>query len=56
MVVCGVAVVMQYLYLTAVLRMKMVTIQNSKGEKLILVCTSVYNYSVFTVMIPVGFW
>lgn len=54
-VVCGAAVVMQSMYLTAVLRMKTVTIQNSKGEKLILVCTSVYDYSVFTVIIPVGF-
>lgn len=51
MVVCGAAVVMQHLHLTAVLRMKKVTIQNSNGEKLILVCTSVY--SVFMVMILV---
>lgn len=54
-VVCGAAVVMQNMYLTAVPRMKAVTIQNSKDEKLILVCTSGYVYSVFTVIIPVGF-
>lgn len=55
MVICGAVIVTQHFYLTAVLRMKMITIQNSKGEKLILVCTRVYNYCVFTTVIPVGF-
>lgn len=42
-VVCGATVVMQHLYVITVLRTKTVTIQNSKGEKLILVCVSVYT-------------
>lgn len=53
MVLCGATVVMQHLYVIAVVSTKTVTIQGSKDEKLIFVCVS--TYFLFTVVVSFEF-